>query len=856
MENVDYDAPVYSGNINAGTATVTVTGKGNFTAASTGAGNFTIDKFPVTVTADDGKSRIVQTRSEYVFAALGMVYVAPTGVVATPAFPWDTLEKACPTIQYAHDLPLTDYGTTIVLTNGFYPVAIDTPILITKGITLRSLSGDRDDVSIHGVIYSTPAKNKLLYLNHINAAVCDLTLERGYFGNVDSGANAVIDTLGGTLTNCVIRNGWAGGWDGHTAGVLMNGANALVTHCFITNNVTSVSSGDDRPGAIRMYNGRLEHSLIANNRANRTHEQSPAGVFISGGTIVNCTIAGNEGGTTGGFYTSGGTIINTVIAGNNATQGSGDTVEWAGNAGAESRFANCATSTAAPINATCTNAPTAVLLANVATGNYHAAALSPIIDAGQTLANPPAFDLDGYDRVQGEAIDIGCYESDPSAFTIAFTTDIEEGFIPAQVVFTASVNGVDEDDDVWFYWDFNGNGVTDLATPLFTATNTYGAGVYTVTLTVTNFSAAPVQFATETHADCLKFAPEKIFVNVQSPGAAYPYMNWGTAATNLHEAVEAAVNGCEIIIREGVYELTNRLQIAKALHIHSESGSPESVIITRRPGGNMQLIVMNSTDALLNGVVLHDAYISNNHQYGANLAFEQLGGTVSNCVIRNGIADGHNSSAGIATIHSDYALITHCVITNNSTTVNDQPTNNKKGHIEMSGGRIENCLIADNRSYAGGTVAAIKISGGSIRNCTIADNTSYRFGTFRFDNWSTALFTNCVIAGNIDLNDAGFQTVDGNGNWHDRFADCTIDEEDVNETCFYEEPADTFKNFNARKFQLKETSIAIDRGRKLTDLEIAALPAVDLLGRPRVVNNRLDHGCYESIGRATVLIVR
>ena len=52
VENVDYDAPVYSGNINVGTATVTVTGKGNFTAASTGAGNFTIEKCPIEVKAD------------------------------------------------------------------------------------------------------------------------------------------------------------------------------------------------------------------------------------------------------------------------------------------------------------------------------------------------------------------------------------------------------------------------------------------------------------------------------------------------------------------------------------------------------------------------------------------------------------------------------------------------------------------------------------------------------------------------------------------------------------------------------------------------------------------------------------
>jgi len=48
----NYNTPVYGANTNAGTATVNITGRGNF-SGSTGAGNFTIDKRPITVWAEN-----------------------------------------------------------------------------------------------------------------------------------------------------------------------------------------------------------------------------------------------------------------------------------------------------------------------------------------------------------------------------------------------------------------------------------------------------------------------------------------------------------------------------------------------------------------------------------------------------------------------------------------------------------------------------------------------------------------------------------------------------------------------------------------------------------------------------------
>ena len=69
-------------------------------------------------------------------------------------------------------------------------------------------------------------------------------------------------------------------------------------------------------------------------------------------------------------------------------------------------------------------------------------------------------------------------------------------------------------------------------------------------------------------------------------------------------------------------------------------------------------------------------------------------------------------------------------------------------------------------------------------------------------------------------------------------------------------PGQIFKKPAAGNYQLGPQSPAIDAGRRLEQWEIDLLPKVDLLGLPRVTNNRIDHGCYEAKGKTTILIIR
>jgi hypothetical protein len=60
------------------------------------------------------------------------------------------------------------------------------------------------------------------------------------------------------------------------------------------------------------------------------------------------------------------------------------------------------------------------------------------------------------------------------------------------------------------------------------------------------------------------------YVDVSSTNATLPYTNWATAATNIQDAVDAAVAGDEVVVTNGNY--VGGINISKPLTVRSVSG--------------------------------------------------------------------------------------------------------------------------------------------------------------------------------------------------------------------------------------------------------------------------------------------
>jgi hypothetical protein len=149
------------------------------------------------------------------------------------------------------------------------------------------------------------------------------------------------------------------------------------------------------------------------------------------------------------------------------------------------------------------------------------------------------------------------------------------------------------------------------------------------------------------------------YVDLNSSNPVPPYANWGTAATNIQDAVDAAGMGDEIIVTNGTYQyggglagggiLTNRVAVTKPIVVQSVNG-PAVTIIRRYQapattnGDSAVRCVYLATNAVLSGFTLTS---------GANLtagAVQDLGGggvwyestkaVVTNCVLSGNSASG------------------------------------------------------------------------------------------------------------------------------------------------------------------------------------------------------------------------
>jgi hypothetical protein len=271
------------------------------------------------------------------------------------------------------------------------------------------------------------------------------------------------------------------------------------------------------------------------------------------------------------------------------------------------------------------------------------------------------------------------------------------------------------------------------------------------------------------------------YVNLNNPAPVSPYTNWVAAATNIQDAVDAAVDGDLVWVTNGVYQtgarelygMSNRVAVTRAVVVQSVNGPGVTVIrgyqvLGTNNGPEAVRCVYLTNGTVLAGFTLTDgatqaAGDSYSQQSGGGIWCESSSAIISNCTLTGNAAAAHGGGAyGGRFINcsltgnsakwgggTGFSALTNCAVSSNSVTLLGGGTYY---------GALTNCtLSANSASYGGGAAAS-----SSLYNCTIAGNSAARGGGLY-----QGTLHNCAVNGNVATNSGG-------GTYNGTLYDCTL----------------------------------------------------------------------------------
>ena len=365
-------------------------------------------------------------------------------------------------------------------------------------------------------------------------------------------------------------------------------------------------------------------------------------------------------------------------------------------------------------------------------------------------------------------------------------------------------------------------------TALFTATNSWTSPAVTIAQGANRIWVLGTNahgFADSDFVTITRVGPSAATNYVSLAGShVWPFTSWGTAATNIQDAIDAAYDGNVVLVSNGAYHVRSQVLLDRGITLRGAFGRTNTVIDA---DGSNRCVYVSHAQAAVEGFTIREGSASEGagvYLYGGGTLADCLvtacetngvycffGGVVTNCSILQNTAEigggvylyrgGSLTESAIESNQAKYygggvyiereGRLSHCHVNGNDvvdgvggyllehgggvfceeggtiadSTLEDNEADFGGGVYCYLGGTVTNCLIAENDGVKGG---GIYIDGpGNLHDSEIVSNRAFS-GYFDYDSYgggvyasAGALVDGCRISNNEA--DGGYYDCDGNG---------------------------------------------------------------------------------------------
>jgi hypothetical protein len=263
-----------------------------------------------------------------------------------------------------------------------------------------------------------------------------------------------------------------------------------------------------------------------------------------------------------------------------------------------------------------------------------------------------------------------------------------------------------------------------------------------------------------------------LYVDVNSAAPLPPYADWGTAATSIQDAVDAANTGDSVLVTNGIYQtggrpfpgevLTNRVTVTNAITLESVNGPAFTTVIGYQLPGSLNgdtavRCVHLAEGTVLSGFTLacgatrqESGAIIDNQAHGGGAWCQSSNVFISNCILLSNYCSVYGGGVYSGTLSNCHLLYNgdwagsfgsggaaaYSVFTDSTLS-----SNNLGGSIRSPSPGIVSCTLSNcvvEGHLAGGAAGCF------LDRCTVQNNTNQANG----GGVMVSTLLNCMVRGN------------------------------------------------------------------------------------------------------------